>query len=67
MDYCWRLKVLQGVDVNFALPTKAPVEESRLWGGIADDGIVSGQTWSVSLPAVSSTSETAVGPNFVVI
>ena len=46
---------------------KAAVEESRSWGRVAGDKIVGGQTWSVSLHAVSSTSETAVGPNFVVI
>ena len=46
---------------------KATVEVSRSWGGIAGDRIVGGQTWSVSLRAVSSTSDTAVGPNFVVI
>ena len=56
----------QGIDGNFGPATKASVEGFQSWGGVAVDGIVGDQTWSVSLHAASSTLETAVGLNFVV-
>ena len=56
----------QGIDGNFGPHTKASVEGFQAWGGVAVDGIVGDQTWSVSLHAASSTLETAVGLNFVV-
>ena len=34
--------------------------------GVAVDGVVGDQTWSVSLHAASATLETAVGLNFVI-
>jgi peptidoglycan hydrolase-like protein with peptidoglycan-binding domain len=56
----------QGIDGNFGPATKASVEGFQWWGGVAVDGVVGDQTWSVSLHAASSTLETAVGLNFVV-
>ena len=44
----------------------ASVKSFQTWGGVTSDGIVGDQTWSVSLHAMSSTLETAVGLNFVV-
>jgi peptidoglycan hydrolase-like protein with peptidoglycan-binding domain len=54
----------QGVD-GVCGHTKASVEAFQVWGGVAVDGVVGDQTWSVSLHAASATLETAVGPNFV--
>jgi peptidoglycan hydrolase-like protein with peptidoglycan-binding domain len=54
----------QGIDGVFGPRTKASVEAFQDWGGVAVDGIVGEQTWSVSLHAASSTLETAVGLNF---
>ncbi len=56
----------QGIDGRFGPYTKAAVQAFQSWGGVAADGIVGDQTWSVSLHAASSTLETAVGLNFVV-
>jgi peptidoglycan hydrolase-like protein with peptidoglycan-binding domain len=50
-----------GFDGDFGPHTKASVEAFQAWGGVAVDGIVGDQTWSVSLHAASATLETAVG------
>jgi peptidoglycan hydrolase-like protein with peptidoglycan-binding domain len=41
------------------------VEAFQGWGGVAVDGVVGDQTWSVSLHAASATLETAVGLQYV--
>ena len=56
----------QGIDGIFGPHTKASVEAFQAWGGVAVDGIVGDQTWSVSLHAMSATLESAVGLNFVI-
>ena len=56
----------QGIDGDFGPHTKASVEAFQAWGGVAVDGIVGDQTWSVSLHAASATLETAVGLQFVI-
>jgi peptidoglycan hydrolase-like protein with peptidoglycan-binding domain len=56
----------QGIDGIFGPRTKASVEAFQAWGGVAVDGVVGDQTWSVSLHAASATLETAVGLNFVI-
>jgi peptidoglycan hydrolase-like protein with peptidoglycan-binding domain len=56
----------QGIDGIFGPHTKAAVEAFQDWGGVAEDGIVGDQTWSVSLHAASATLETQVGLNFVI-
>jgi len=56
----------QGIDGNFGPHTRASVEAFQSWGGVAADGVVGDQTWSVSLHAASSTLESAVGLNFVI-
>ena len=56
----------QGIDGRFGPHTKAAVQAFQSWGGVAADGIVGDQTWSVSLHAASATLETEVGLNFVV-
>jgi hypothetical protein len=38
----------------------------QAWGGVAQDGVVGDQTWSVSLHAASATLETAVGLQFAI-
>jgi peptidoglycan hydrolase-like protein with peptidoglycan-binding domain len=55
-----------GIDGDFGPHTKASVEAFQAWGGVAVDGIVGDQTWSVSLHAASATLETAVGLSFVI-
>lgn len=55
-----------GIDGDFGPHTKASVEAFQTWGGVAMDGVVGDQTWSVSLHAASATLETAVGLNFVI-
>lgn len=55
----------QGIDGHFGPHTKASVAAFQAWGGVTADGVVGDQTWSVSLGAMSSTLETAVGLNFV--
>jgi peptidoglycan hydrolase-like protein with peptidoglycan-binding domain len=59
-------KTPQGIDGYFGSHTKASVEAFQSWGGVAADGVVGDQTWSVSLHALSRTLETAVGLNFVI-
>ena len=56
----------QGVDGQFGPRTKASVTAFQSWGGVAADGIVGDQTWSVSLHTASATLESAVGLQFVV-
>jgi peptidoglycan hydrolase-like protein with peptidoglycan-binding domain len=56
----------QGIDGIFGPHTKASLEAFQAWGGVAIDGVVGDQTWSVSLHAASATLETAVGLNFVI-
>jgi peptidoglycan hydrolase-like protein with peptidoglycan-binding domain len=56
----------QGIDGIFGPHTKASVEAFQAWGGVAVDGIVGDQTWSVSLHAASATLETTVGLGFVI-
>lgn len=56
----------QGIDGHFGPLTKASVKAFQSWGGVASDGIVGDQTWSVSLHAASATLESAVGLQFVV-
>jgi peptidoglycan hydrolase-like protein with peptidoglycan-binding domain len=56
----------QGIDGQFGPLTKASVEAFQSWGGVAVDGIVGDQTWSVSLHAASATLESGVGLNFVI-
>jgi len=58
-------KTSQGIDGDFGPHTKASVEAFQAWGGVAVDGVVGDQTWSVSLHAASATLETVVGLNFV--
>ena len=55
-----------GIDGDFGPHTKASVEAFQAWGGVAMDGVVGDQTWSVSLHAASATLETAVGLNFII-
>lgn len=45
----------QGVDGDFGPHTRASVKAFQAWGGVAVDGIVGDQTWTVSLHAASST------------
>jgi peptidoglycan hydrolase-like protein with peptidoglycan-binding domain len=54
------------VDGVFGPHTRASVVAFQTWGGVAADGIVGDQTWSVSLHAASATLETQVGLQFVV-
>jgi peptidoglycan hydrolase-like protein with peptidoglycan-binding domain len=55
-----------GIDGDFGPHTKASVEAFQAWGGVAVDGIVKDQTWSVSLHAASTTLETADRLKFVI-
>src|SRR6202049_723782 len=43
----------QGIDGDFGPHTKASVEAFQAWCGVAVDGIVADQTWSVSLHAAA--------------
>jgi peptidoglycan hydrolase-like protein with peptidoglycan-binding domain len=54
------------IDGIFGPLTRASVEGFQGWGGVAVDGIVGDQTWSVSLHAASATLESAVGLQFVI-
>jgi peptidoglycan hydrolase-like protein with peptidoglycan-binding domain len=54
------------LDGNFGPQTRASVQAFQNWGGVASDGIVGDQTWSVSLHAASATLETAVGLDHVI-
>jgi len=49
------------VDEKFGPQTKACVQAFQMWAGVPADGIVADPTWSVSLHAMSSTLESAVG------
>ncbi|MGZ4706448.1 MAG: peptidoglycan-binding domain-containing protein [Acidimicrobiales bacterium] len=53
------------IDGDFGPLTRASVVGFQTWGGVAADGIVGDQTWSVSLHAMSATLESAVGLEFV--
>jgi peptidoglycan hydrolase-like protein with peptidoglycan-binding domain len=52
------------IDGDFGPLTRASVVGFQTWGGVAADGIVGDQTWSVSLHAMHSTLESAVGLQF---
>jgi len=54
------------IDGAFGPLTRDSVESFHVWGGVAADGIVGDQTWSVSLHAASATLETQVGLEFVI-
>lgn len=54
------------VDGIFGPLTDTSVQAFQSWGGVAVDGIVGDQTWSVSLHAMMATLETAVGLNYVI-
>jgi len=54
------------LDGNFGPQTRASVVAFQHWGGVAADGIVGDQTWSVSLHAASATLESAVGLDHVI-
>jgi peptidoglycan hydrolase-like protein with peptidoglycan-binding domain len=56
----------EGIDGDFGPKTEVAVKAFQAWGGVASDGIVGDQTWSVSLHAVNATLETKVGLNFVI-
>jgi hypothetical protein len=51
---------------RYEYQTKASVQSFQTWGGVTADGIVGDETWSVSLHALSSTLETAVGLQYVI-
>jgi len=53
------------IDADFGPMTRASVEGFQTWGGVATDGVVGDQTWSVSLHAMSETLESAVGLSYV--
>jgi len=53
------------IDGDFGPNTKASVKAFQTWGGVASDGVVGDQTWSVSLHAASATLESAVGLQYV--
>jgi peptidoglycan hydrolase-like protein with peptidoglycan-binding domain len=54
-----------GIDGVFGPNTRASVEAFQSWGGVAVDGVVGDQTWSVSLHAASATLESEVGLQYV--
>ena len=56
----------QGIDGSFGPHTRASVIAFQNWGHVAADGIVGDQTWAVSLHAMMSTLESAVGLNYVI-
>jgi peptidoglycan hydrolase-like protein with peptidoglycan-binding domain len=56
----------RGIDGDFGPTTATAVKAFQTWGGVAADGVVGDQTWSVSLRAMNATLETKVGLNFVV-
>jgi peptidoglycan hydrolase-like protein with peptidoglycan-binding domain len=56
----------QGIDGEFGPKTAAAVKAFQIWSGVATDGVVGDQTWSVSLRAANATLETEVGLNFVI-
>jgi peptidoglycan hydrolase-like protein with peptidoglycan-binding domain len=53
------------VDGKFGPHTRASVEAFQKWGHVKVDGIVGDQTWDVSLNAMSSDLETAVGLQYI--
>jgi peptidoglycan hydrolase-like protein with peptidoglycan-binding domain len=54
------------IDGEFGPRTRASVAAFQTWAGVAADGIVGDQTWSVSLHALSATLETQVGLQYVI-
>jgi peptidoglycan hydrolase-like protein with peptidoglycan-binding domain len=56
----------QGIDGKFGPHTEASVRAFQNWAGVAVDGVVGDQTWSVSLHAAGATLESAVGLQFVI-
>jgi peptidoglycan hydrolase-like protein with peptidoglycan-binding domain len=56
----------QGIDGDFGPKTSTAVKAFQTWAGVAADGVVGDQTWSVSLHAMTATLETRVGLDFVV-
>jgi peptidoglycan hydrolase-like protein with peptidoglycan-binding domain len=56
----------QGIDGDFGSKTATAVKAFQTWGGVAADGIVGDQTWSVPLHATNATLEAKVGLNFVI-
>jgi peptidoglycan hydrolase-like protein with peptidoglycan-binding domain len=56
----------QGIDGIFGPHTRASMEAFQTWGGVAADGKVGDQTWSVSLHAAGATLETQVGLQYVI-
>jgi peptidoglycan hydrolase-like protein with peptidoglycan-binding domain len=56
----------QGIDGVFGPKTEVAVRAFQTWGGVAADGVVGDQTWSVSLHAMNATLETKVGLDFVI-
>ncbi len=53
------------IDGEFGPHTRASVEAFQKWGHVKADGIVGDQTWDVSLHAMSSDLETAVGLQYI--
>ena len=53
------------IDEHFGAKTTKAVKAFQAWGGVAVDGVVGDQTWSVSLHALSATLESVVGLDFV--
>jgi peptidoglycan hydrolase-like protein with peptidoglycan-binding domain len=56
----------EGIDGIFGPHTEESVGAFQTWGGVASDGIVGDQTWSVSLHAASATLESVVGLDHVI-
>lgn len=61
----WNTTPLE-IDGTFGPRTQSSVEAFQRWGGVPVDGIVGEQTWDVSLHALMSTLESAVGLQYVV-
>lgn len=53
------------IDGKFGPHTRASVEAFQKWGHVKVDGIVGDRTWTVSLHAMSSDLETAVGLQYI--
>ena len=56
----------QGIDGSYGPNTQASVEAFQQWGGVPVNGIVGEQTWDVSLRAMMSTLESAVGLQYMI-
>jgi peptidoglycan hydrolase-like protein with peptidoglycan-binding domain len=56
----------RGIDGDFGPKTETAVKAFQIWAGVAADGVIGDQTWSVSLHAMNATLETKVGLNFVI-